>query len=107
MATFTRLAFSVLVAWIAGTGALHAKTIEVKIENLAYVPSVVTAEPGDIIRWVNSDPFDHTATVDGKWEVLIPAGKTVEQPLRMSEAAVFYCRFHPTMTGAIDMKGSN
>ena len=91
----------VLAVYFTGVGALQAKTIEVRIDNLAYVPSSIMAEQGDIIRWINNDPFDHTATVEERWEVVIQAGAAIEQLLEKPKLAIFYCRFHPTMTGKL------
>ena len=79
----------VLAVYFTGVGALQAKTIEVRIDNMAYVPSSIMAEQGDMIRWINNDPFDHTATVEGRWEVMIQAGATIEQPLEKPEFGNF------------------
>ena len=105
MPTLNRLVCCSLIVFFAGAGALQARTIEVRIENLAYLPASIAAEQGDIIRWTNNDPFDHTATVEGGWEVVIPAGATIEQPLEKPQSATFYCRYHPTMTGTLSVTG--
>lgn len=107
MLTLKRLAGYSLVALIAGAGSLQARTIEVRVENLAYLPSIITAEQGDVIKWINNDPFDHTATVEGGWEIVIPAGETIEQPLEKPELATFYCRYHPTMIGTLVVKAGD
>ena len=45
----------------AGTAA-EAKTIQIMISNLAYVPAETNAAVGDVIEWVNNDILAHTAT---------------------------------------------
>ena len=79
----------------------QAETIQVVIDGLVFVPSTITTRRGDTIEWINKDPFDHTATVKGAWETMLPAGKTVSQHLDNAEAVDFYCRFHPNMKGRL------
>ena len=87
------------------TGARAAlaqdKTITVTIEDLEFSPTAIEAKAGTTIEWVNKDLFDHTATVDGAWDILIPAGATVSHVVGADDTVEYYCRFHPNMTGTI------
>ena len=97
-----RLRLSVLLVLpLGGVAQAQAETIQVIIERLAFSPVDIMAKVGDTIEWVNKDPFTHTATVKGGWEVMIPSNKTVTQHLDKAEAVDFYCRFHPNMKGRL------
>lgn len=89
----------------AGLAAAQESEIAVTIEDLAFVPQVIEARPGQTIVWTNRDPFDHTATVEGGWDILIPAGATASHVVTAGDGVGYYCRFHPNMTGEIRITG--
>ncbi len=76
-------------------------TIQVTVENLTFTPAKVEAQIGETIEWTNKDPFDHTATVDGEWEVAIPVGEKGLHLVTANDTGKYYCRFHPNMQGQI------
>lgn len=94
---------------LAGAAALaasrfahaHNGTIHVSIEKLAFQPVEIEARAGETIEWTNKDPFAHTATVKGRWEVVIPPGKTGTHVVETGDSVEYYCRFHPNMKGRI------
>ncbi|APO73477.1 cupredoxin family protein [Rhizobium etli 8C-3] len=79
----------------------HNGTVHVVIEKLAFLPADIEVNAGEIIEWINKDPFAHTATVEGGWEVLIPPGKVASHLVAASDTVDYYCRFHPNMKGRI------
>jgi len=79
----------------------HNGTVHVTIENMEFRPAEVTAHGGETIEWVNRDRFPHTATVKGKWEVLIPPGTSASRQVQAGDSVNYYCRFHPNMKGRI------
>lgn len=82
--------------------ALAGEVVKVDISDLAFAPAEITIHVGDTVEWVNGDFIDHTATANsGDWDVLIPAGKSGRVELRRAGTVVYYCRFHPGMTGTI------
>ena len=84
------------------TGSARAKTLQVKIEKLTFIPSQVTAHVGDTIEWVNADFIAHTATArDGAWDVMIAPSAAASVVLKAGGTVDYYCRFHPNMTGKI------
>ncbi|MCZ7595868.1 MAG: cupredoxin domain-containing protein [Hyphomicrobium sp.] len=103
MRTFTPAAAAlVLVQAACGSPALAGELVKVNISDLAFAPADITVQVGDAVEWVNADFIDHTATAkSGDWDVLIPAGKSDRVVLRRPGAVVYYCRFHPGMTGTI------
>jgi plastocyanin len=89
------------LALAIGTMPAQAKTIQVMVKGLAFSPATVTAHVGDTIEWVNKDPFVHTATVKGAWEVMLPVGKSGSRVMKKAGTIDYYCRFHPNMKGQI------
>ena len=95
------------------TESALAETIQVKIENLAFMPSQVTAHVGDTIDVggvepgaddVNADFVAHTATArDGAWDVMMAPSATASIVLKSDGTVDYYCRVHPNMTGRITM----
>lgn len=80
---------------------VRAGTVQVVIDNLTITPAEIEVKVGDTVEWVNKDIFDHTATVKGGWDVNIPAGTSASLKIEKAEAAEYYCRFHPNMTGKV------
>lgn len=92
------LAFAVLA------GAARGAVIQIKIAQLAYAPAQVSAQVGDTIEWINSDFIAHTATArNGAWDVMIPPHASKSIVLKASGTVDYYCRFHPNMTGRINV----
>ena len=79
----------------------HNGTIHVTIEKLVFLPAEIEVKAGETIEWINKDPFAHTATVKGGWEVVIPPGKTATRVATADDTVDYYCRYHPNMKGKI------
>jgi plastocyanin len=79
----------------------HNGTVHVTIDKLAFQPAEIEVKAGETIEWTNRDPFAHTATVKGGWEVSIPPGKSASHVVTADDSVDYYCRFHPNMTGRI------
>jgi len=79
----------------------EGRTVRVTIDRLAFQPAEISVAAGDTIEWVNNDPFAHTATVKGGWEVAIPPGRTATHVAAPGDSVEYYCRFHPNMKGRI------
>ena len=96
-----RLSAFCLLLCSVGVVSAHAETITVTIEKMAFSPRQISAKVGDTIEWVNKDAFAHTATVQGRWEVMLPVGKSGSITVDKAENIDFFCRFHPNMKGRI------
>jgi plastocyanin len=98
-----RTALWLLAAGILSAGPARAgEVIEVKIDQLAYAPSTVTAHVGDTVEWKNADFVAHTATsAEGGFDVMIPAGATRRFLLKQPGSFAYYCRLHPNMKGEL------
>lgn len=97
-------AVTILAGLLVISAPTQAKTIEVTIEKLAFSPQNIEANVGDVIEWNNKDPMQHTATVKGGWDTLLPPKKVTKQVLNSPEAVNYYCRFHPDMVGKLTVK---
>lgn len=85
-------------------GATRAETLRVTIENMVFRDVPAAAHVGDVVEWSNEDFVAHTATArDHGFDAVIPPGKTGRTVLRIPGKVRFFCRFHPTMTGEIDV----
>jgi plastocyanin len=77
--------------------------VEVKIDNFAFTPGVVTVKPGTRVTWINHDDIPHTVdSTQGKFKSA--ALDTDDKfDLRFTEPGEYpyYCRMHPKMTGKI------
>ena len=79
-----------------------AEVIKVKVEQMEFIPSQVSAHVGDTIEWTNSGFLDHTATEkDDKWEVAFAPGEAKSMVLTKPGTINYYCKLHPNMTGQI------
>lgn len=84
-------------------------TIEVK-DNV-FVPSEVTACPGDTIKWTLTQGT-HTTTSDSipagaaSWDQLLMSGDVTTYTLVLTIGGNYdyYCKIHPSMTGRIIVK---
>jgi plastocyanin len=79
----------------------RSETIQVTVSDLKFLPERIEARVGDTVEWVNADILAHTATAQGRWDVMIPpkgAGRVV---LKKAGEIAYYCRFHPNMTANI------
>ena len=76
---------------------------EVKIDNFAFTPGVITIKAGTQVTWINHDDIPHT--VDSTQNKFKSAALDTEDKFqfRFTEAGEypFYCRMHPKMTGKI------
>jgi plastocyanin len=60
---------------------------------------------GDIVKWVNKDVVDHTATEKSKaWRVDVAAGKTGSVVMKTAGTFDYYCEYHPNMTATLVVK---
>ena len=105
-------ALAVAAGWVVGvglvaapaatTGADSARTHEVVIQGLLYVPETLTVRPGDVVVWINKDPFPHTATAAGAFDSgPIAAGKSWRFTAKKAGAYPYLCTLHTTMKGTL------
>jgi plastocyanin len=101
MFSMLRASLAVAVLALALSPSAGAETIQITIDNLEYSPGKVEARVGDTVEWVNHDPFDHTATAKGAFDVTIPAKGRGRLVVKKAQSVDYTCRFHPNMHGTL------
>ena len=94
----------VMLAFAFGLAAVpaRAETIQIAIQDMAFVAPEVSAKVGDTIEWVNKDVLVHTATArNGDFDVNQPPKKTVASVLKRAGTVEYYCRYHPNMKAVL------
>jgi len=101
------------VVLLAGCGASCSRstgaqpvTHTVTMDGVAFQPAQVTARVGDMIVWVNNDPFPHTVTSpagDLTSPDVISNGRWSWIATKPGELA-YTCRYHPTMPGSVHVE---
>jgi plastocyanin len=81
------------------------QTHTIVIERMHFGPVPANLRTGDTIVWVNRDIFRHTATArDRSFNVDLAPGARGRTVLRRNGAILFYCIFHPGMTGRLAVR---
>ena len=80
-------------------------THTVVIEAMKYVPDTLTVKRGDIVVWINKDPFPHTITANGVFDSRdIAASRSWKYTARIPGEFAYICKLHSTMKGALTVK---
>ncbi len=96
---------SVVLAGAVPAGGGAGEVIRIAIGDLSFSPESVTAKPGDTIEWVNGDFIDHTATdAAAHFDLAMAPGETQRVKLQEPGIITYICRYHPNMTGRIEVK---
>lgn len=71
-----------------------------------FEPQRLTSAAGDTIEWVNDDLVPHTASAaDSSWDSGdLPPGARWRITLARAGRVPYGCRYHPTMTGEIEVR---
>jgi plastocyanin len=108
MSRHTAAAMLVAAAVVASASCTRQapRSHVVLMKDITFQPAELTVSPGDTLVWENKDFVPHTATArDASWD-----SKTLnadsswryvaEKPGRYD----YYCIFHPTMRGTIEVR---
>jgi plastocyanin len=99
-------------SWLLGAALLAApaglvaadrvRMHEIAIQGLLYVPETLTVRPGDVVVWINKDPFPHTVTAAGAFDSgSIAAGKSWRFTAKKAGTYPYLCTLHTTMKGTL------
>jgi plastocyanin len=77
--------------------------VEVKIDNFAFTPGVITVKSGTRVTWINRDDIPHTVdSTQGKFKsAAMDTDDKYEFRFTAPGEYAYYCRMHPKMTGKI------
>ena len=67
------------------------------IEATSFQPEALTIRAGDVVVWLNKDPFPHTATSPVFDSKAIAAGGSWKYIARTRGTFSYVCTLHPTM----------
>lgn len=87
----------------AAAGAPEATGTEVKIDNFAFNPAVITVKAGTQVTWINKDDIPHTVdSSEGKFKsAALDTDEKFEFKFSEPGEYPFFCRMHPKMTGKV------
>src|ERR1700739_2973942 len=85
----------------ASNAAGGASGTEVKIDNFAFNPAVITVKVGTQVTWINRDDIPHTVdSSEGKFKsAALDTDQKFEFKFSEPGEYPFFCRMHPKMTG--------
>jgi plastocyanin len=85
-----------------GRAAPAARTYVIRLDKMKFGPLPKGLRVGDVIVWANDDFLRHTATArNGAFDVDLKPGARGRVVLKAPGEIVFYCRYHPGMTGRL------
>lgn len=77
-------------------------THTVTIEGVRFVPETLRVRAGDVVVWINKDPFPHTATAKGQFDSgEIGEGRSWRLATTAKGDIRYVCTLHPSMTGTL------
>jgi plastocyanin len=91
-----------------GAGPTAPADTSVRMAGSRFEPSTLTVAVGETVRWFNDDALPHTVSAtDGSWDSgnLAP-GQAFERRFDTAGSHPYICRYHPGMTGTIEVSGS-
>jgi plastocyanin len=96
------LALAVCGSMGCGHPAPQPVTHTVTIDGVRFEPAALTVRPGDVVIWVNHDPFPHTVTGPGTLTSPdIGASERWQWTAAGTGDLPYVCKYHPTMTAVI------
>lgn len=80
-------------------------THTVVIEAMQYTPDTLMVKRGDMVVWINKDPFPHTVTAKGVFDSHdIAASRSWKYTARTPGKLAYICKLHPTMKGDLTVQ---
>jgi plastocyanin len=82
-----------------------ARTVEVKMQEFAFVPAELRVTAGDTVLFRNADVVPHTATASGKWDTgTLAAGASHAVVMSERGKVDYVCALHPNMRATIEVR---
>lgn len=76
----------------------------ITIEGFAFDPASIEVSGETTLTITNNDTAAHTFTLDDdSVDEELAAGESVDVTVNVSETTGFHCRFHPQMTGSLEV----
>ena len=75
------------------------------VDQLKFGAAPAQLHVGDVVRWVNRDIFQHSATASDKsFDLELKPGQSGQVVLKRAGVISYICRYHPGMTGTLNVK---
>jgi plastocyanin len=88
----------------AASAAAKAKSYVVTMSNMNYGDVPQGLKVGDTITWVNNDTVPHTVTArDKSFDLRLAPGKSEQMTLSKAGSFPFFCIYHATMRGVLNV----
>jgi len=80
-----------------------AKAVEIKIDNFAFVPEVLTISTGTTVTWLNADDVPHVVRTEDKTIKSPPldTDDTFSYTFEKKGTYSYFCSLHPKMVGKV------
>lgn len=102
MSTMYRLALILLL--LGAATPTPAAVVDVRLENVRFVPNDVTIQPGDTVRWTNQMGLHDVQADDGSFSrPLEIAPWTFERTFTQAGEVFVHCSIHSGMNGRINV----
>ena len=78
----------------------------VEMRDFGFDPAQLVVAPGDTVVWINRDIVPHTTTgSDAPWDSgTLKEGDSWSLVVHTVGDYAYYCRFHPTMKGTVQVQ---
>ena len=78
------------------------RTHEIVIQGLKFIPETLTVKRGDVVVWINKDPFPHSATAAGAFDSKsLGEGQSWRFTARRPGTFPYVCTLHSNMKGVL------
>lgn len=91
------------IAAVAVASTEKVDPVVVTIKNFEFAPALVHVKPGQSIVWINTDEEPHTVAANDKSyrSPTMDQGEKYSKTFTAGGEFVYFCTFHPHMTGKI------
>ena len=90
-------------SFVASAQEKAASTAEVKIDNFAFGPTVITVPVGSTVTWINRDDIPHTVVSTEKLfkSKVLDTDEKFSYTFTKAGEYPYFCSIHPKMTGKV------
>lgn len=101
--------FEKTITVLPAGGGGNGRTHQVVIRGFAFIPAQLTINPGDTVQWTNEDAAPHTSTAEQRlWDSgPLNQGQSFSFTFSSPSRHSYFCSFHPTMLGSIQVGEEN
>ena len=98
------LVTGVLARTVMRKEAATSASVEIRIDNFAFVPAEITVSSGTTVQWVNRDDIPHTVVSEDKTTFkskALDTDDTFSYTFTKAGSYTYFCSVHPKMTAKV------